>query len=375
MQIALPLPFADALRREFLGNTLQGWITATITVTVLFLIFLFLRWVLVSRLGVLAARTTNQFDDMLVEMLKETRTWALFLFALFTGGNALYLGRAGPYVSSMDKLVVLLQMALWAATGVDFWMKGHLMRRTDSHDRASIAMIGAMAIGAKVILWILVLTTALYSVFGINPTSLITTLGVSGIAVALAVQNILGDLLAALAIVFDKPFDVGDTIGVDAITGTVEHIGLKTTRLRSITGEQIIIGNGDVLKSRLRNYRRMRERRVLFVLDVTYDTPTEVLAELPRVIEAIVKAQTPVRFDRSHVASFGESAIKIETVYYVLDPDYKKYMGVQEAVNLDVLRQFTAKNVAFAFPSRTVYHEGLVAKDVVVGKQPEASTG
>jgi small-conductance mechanosensitive channel len=210
-------------------------------------------------------------------------------------------------------------------------------------------------------------------VFGIAITPLITGLGVSGIAVALAVQNILGDLLAALAIVFDKPFDVGDTIGVDNITGTVEHIGLKTTRIRSVSGEQIIIGNGDLLKSRLRNFRRMYQRRVLFNLDVPYDTPTEVLATLPKIVEEIVMAQSPVKFDRSHVASFGESAIRIETVYFVLDPDYKKYMEVQQAINLEVLRRFATKNVKFAFPSRTVYHEGPMAKELAVGNQPQAA--
>src|SRR6476646_3110101 len=157
-------------------------------------------------------------------------------------------------------------------------------------ERGGVAMINAMGIAAKVVLWILVIITAFHSVLSIDVTPWITGLGVSGIAVALAVQNILGDLLAALAIVFDKPFDVGDNIGVDTITGTVEHIGLKTTRIRSITGEQIIIGNGDLLKSRLRNYRRMYQRRVLFNLVVTVATPTDALARLPGIIEKIVSS-------------------------------------------------------------------------------------
>ena len=217
-----------------------------------------------------------------------------------------------------------------------------------------------MGVGAKVVLWILIVITALKSVFAIEITPLITGLGVSGIAVALAVQNILGDLLAALAIVFDKPFDVGDTIGVDQITGTVEHIGLKTTRIRSVTGEQIIIGNGDLLKSRLRNFRRMYQRRVLFNLDVTFDTPTDVARQAARRSSSqIVSAQSPVQVrPQSHVASFGESAIRIETVYYVLDPDYKMYMDIQQAINLEILRRFAPRSVKFAFPSRTVYHEG-----------------
>jgi small-conductance mechanosensitive channel len=255
-------------------------------------------------------------------------------------------------------LAMLWQIAVWGGAAVTFWAKHQTANRSTTNDRGSIAMITAMAVGAKVLLWVLVLFTSLKTVFGIEITALITGLGVGGIAIALAVQNILGDLLAALAIVFDKPFDVGDSIGVDNITGTVEHIGLKTTRIRSSTGEQVIIGNGDLLKSRLRNFKRMYQRRGHFNLDVTFDTPVEVLARLPGIVEEIVKAQSPVTFDHSHVASFGDSAIRIETVYYVLDPESKVLMDVQQAIYLEILRRFAAENVKFAFPSRTIYHEG-----------------
>jgi small-conductance mechanosensitive channel len=372
----IPAPVSEILSRQFLGNSLQAWLTASLTTAILFVVLMVVRRLLVSRLGVLAARTTNQIDDMVVALIGETRAWVLLVLAIYVGVAPLKLPpRVELYLAPAAKLVLLWQAAVWGAGAIAFWVKHHLEHRSGTGDRAGIAMINAMGVGAKVILWILVMITALKSVFAIEITPLITGLGVSGIAVALAVQNILGDLLAALAIVFDKPFDVGDTIGVDTITGTVEHIGLKTTRIRSVTGEQIIIGNGDLLKSRLRNFRRMYQRRVLFNLDVTFDTPSEALARLPAIIEKIVTAQSPVKFDRSHVSSFSESAIRIETVYYVLDPDYKKYMDVQQAINLEVLRRFAAEQVKFAFPSRTVYHEGPIVKDIAMGKQPQASEG
>jgi small-conductance mechanosensitive channel len=373
--MSLPAPVSDALSRQFLGNSVEAWLTAALTAAILFVILIIARRVLVSRLGALAERTSNQIDDVFVAMIGETRTWVCLIIAILTGVNSLHLGRAQTYVAPISKLVMLWQLAVWGAAAISFWMKHHLSRRTAESDRTSVAMISAMGVGAKVLLWILVVITALKSVFAIEITPLITGLGVSGIAVALAVQNILGDLLAALAIVFDKPFDVGDNIGVDQITGVVEHIGLKTTRLRSSTGEQIIIGNGDLLKSRLRNFRRMYQRRVLFNLDIPYDTPTEVLAKLPKIVEEIVTAQSPVKFDRSNIASFGESAIRLETVYFVLDPDYKKYMNVQEAINLEVLRRFAGESVKFAYPSRTVYHEGPKAKELAVGPQPQAPPG
>jgi small-conductance mechanosensitive channel len=367
----LPPPVADALSRVVLGNSIQAWLTAALSAAIMFLVLIVARRVLVSRIGALAVRTSTHVDDTVVAMIAETRTWVCLLVAVLLAAESLNLWRIGQHVPAALKLVALWQIALWGAAAITYWMQHHLSHRTAENDRTSVAMITAMGVGAKVILWLLVFVTALSSVFSIAITPLITGLGVSGIAVALAVQNILGDLLAALAIVFDKPFDVGDAIGVDDISGTVEHIGLKTTRLRSLTGEQIIIGNGDLLKSRLHNFRRMSQRRVVFNLDVTYDTPTEVLGQLPRVVEAIVTKQSPVRFDRSHVSSFGESAIRIETVYYVLDADYKKYMDIQQAINIELLREFTSNNVKFAFPSRTVYHEGLVAKDVAVQKQPQ----
>jgi len=158
-------------------------------------------------------------------------------------------------------------------------------------------------------------------------------------------------LLAALSIVFDKPFDVGDNIGVDNITGIVEHIGLKTTRLRAQSGEQIIIGNGDLTKSRMRNFRRQYQRRVVFPIDLALDTTPETLTALTLEFEKIVNAQAPVKFDRCHLSSIAETGLRIETVYYVLDPDYKKYMDIQQAINLEILRQLRSANVSVATTS------------------------
>jgi small-conductance mechanosensitive channel len=284
-------------------------------------------------------------------MIAHTRTGAPSRLPSWRDSGRSNLAHVGQFFGPVAKLILPGSRGL-GQQRIAFWARHHLKARTSITERGGVAMINAIGLAAKVVLWILIIITAFHSVLSIDVTPWITGLGVSGIAVALAVQNILGDLLAALAIVFDKPFDVGDTIGVDSITGTVEHIGLKTTRIRSITGEQIIIGNGDLLKSRLRNFRRMYQRRALFNLDVTFDTPSASLAKLPRMIEQIVTAQPGVKFERSHIASFGESAIRIETVYYVLDPDYKKYMDAQQAINLAVLDRFGAERVKFAFPSR-----------------------
>jgi len=350
----------EILEQRFLGSSVQAWLVAGGTSVVVAAIGLLLRHVLVSRLGALAERTTNKVDDLVVELIRQTRTWVIVAFALFAG-TAQVAWRYSSIVGHASRLVLLWQIAVWGVAAVSFWVSQQLEHRTGTHERTSIAMISAVGVGAKVLVWILISLTAL-SIFGVNVATLVTGLGVSGIAVALAVQNILGDLLAALSIVFDKPFDVGDTIGVDSITGVVEHIGLKTTRLRSQSGEQIVIGNADLLKSRIRNFRRMYQRRVVLNLDMPFDTPPEVLARIPSMLEGIVGAQQPVKFDRSHVANFTESAVRIETVYFVLDADYKIYMNVQQAINLEIIRRFNTEQLRFALPSRTVYHEGAPPK-------------
>ncbi|HTR78444.1 MAG TPA: mechanosensitive ion channel family protein, partial [Gemmatimonadaceae bacterium] len=238
---------------------------------------------------------------------------------------------------------------------VTFLTERSITRRQQGPDRFGVTAIRALGMGAKLFCWFLVALTAIQLVFGQTASSLLTGLGVGGIALALAVQNILGDLLATLAIAFDRPFDVGDAIGVDAIVGTVEHIGLKTTRIRSITGEEIVIGNADLLKSRLHNYRRMQERRVVLLADLSPDTSADMIERLPAMIREIINAQPDVRFDRSHFAGLTDAAFRVETVYYVLDRDYARFMDAQQAIDLAVVRRLRREGIRFAFPTRSTY--------------------
>jgi len=190
---------------------------------------------------------------------------------------------------------------------------------------------------------------------GVDITALIAGLGIGGIAVALALQNVLGDLFASLSIVLDKPFVIGDFIIVDDLLGTVERIGLKTTRVRSLYGEQLVFSNSDLLNSRIRNYKRMFERRILFSIGVTYQTPHEKLATIPGIIREVIESQEQVRFDRAHFKEYGDSALKFEIVYYVLVPDYNTHMDIQQAINLAIVRRFEEEKIEFAFPTQTLY--------------------
>ena len=343
------------LDRLFYGNFVRQWLIAAVVFVVVFLLLAVLRRLVCGRLEKLATRTTNIVDDLVLEIVKGTKAFFLFFIALWAGSRALLLsGRGELYLLRVLALVALAQGALWAGSAIRFWVQSTLDRRRAAGDLGSVATIRALEIAAKMIAWSLAIVTALGTI-GINIGPLITGLGVGGIAIALAVQNVLGDLLAALAIIFDKPFDVGDAIVVDNVTGTVEHIGLKTTRIRSVSGEQVIIANGELLKSRIRNYKRLYERRVAFNIDVTYDTKPELLERIPEMIRDTVTSQQPVRFDRSHFAAFTDSSMRFETVYFVLDADYTKYMNIQQAINLELVRRFKAAGIEFAFPSRTLY--------------------
>jgi small-conductance mechanosensitive channel len=192
---------------------------------------------------------------------------------------------------------------------------------------------------------------------GVDITTLIAGLGVGGIAVALAVQNVFGDLLASLSIVLDKPFVLGDFIVVGDLMGTVEYIGLKTTRLRSLSGEQLVFSNSDLLQSRIRNYKRMFERRVVFKIGVIYETDFESLKKIPEIIRSIVEGQNFTRFDRCHFLEYGNFSLDIETVYWIKNPDYNVYADIHQAVLLEIFRIFKAENINFAYPTQLVLHQ------------------
>ncbi|MEO5567543.1 MAG: mechanosensitive ion channel family protein [Gemmatimonadaceae bacterium] len=339
----------------YFGNSTRQWLTAAGIAVVAYLVLILIQRVLISRLGRLAEKTDTDFDDALVSIVRSTRYFFFAAIALQAALRGLHVSKAfeGPLQSTLE-LLVLLQIGLWATGIVVFMVERSLAERRETADRIGVAAVRAIGITVKVVAWTIIVLIAIQNVFDKNILPLMTGLGVGGIAIALAVQNILGDLLAAVAIVFDRPFDVGDTIQVDDLVGTVEQIGLKTTRLRSVTGEQLVLGNGEILKSKLRNYKRMYERRALLHLDVTYDTPPETLERIPDMVKQIVEAQAGVRFDRSHFARFMESALRVETVYFVVDPDYRRFMDVQQAVNIAVLRRFNADGIDFAFPTRTM---------------------
>jgi small-conductance mechanosensitive channel len=344
----------ELLNTVYFDNTLRVWLIALGIVVASWLILSLAKRLIVRRLQKFAETTATDVDDLFVELIRRTGWYFLLAVSLYAASQTM---RISDPVRDMARifgiLTLLFQSAVWG-NGIIAYTIARMARQRLAEGAAGTSTLTAVGFVMRVLLWSVILILALDNL-GFNITTLIAGLGIGGIAVALAMQNVLGDLFASLSIVLDKPFEAGDFIVVDSVQGTVDRIGLKTTRLRSLSGEEIIMANADLLKSRIRNYKRMQERRAVFTVGLTYATPPETVARVPAMLREVITAQADARFDRAHFQSFGESALLFEAVYYVRKPDYAVYMDVQQQINLEVLRRCAAEGISFAFPTRTIH--------------------
>lgn len=302
----------------------------------------------------LSARTATKADDIAAGVVDATRLWLLAPLAVYAGALALDLP---PRIDRLFAAIAVLGGTLQVAFWINRLIQGLLERRISrlkSTDGESVTVLSLLAFAGRVLIWAVLLLVALDQI-GFDITALVAGLGIGGVAVALAVQSVLGDLFASLSIVLDKPFVVGDFIVVDDLRGTVERVGIKTTRVRSLDGELMVFSNNDLLKSRIRNFKRMLERRVEFTIGVSYQTPLDKLRSVPQWLRDIVKAQQRTRLDRAHFKQYADSALVFEVVYIVLDADYNAYMDVHQAINLAIFERFAREGVEFAYPTRTLY--------------------
>jgi small-conductance mechanosensitive channel len=342
------------LGMQFLGNSVLEWGLALLAFAVTFLVLPIVRGYINALRKRLAG--TDRMRRIELATLVASRTTKLFLWAVAVWVGAALLELPPRVRSRLDAVVLIIlwfQVGVWAMAAAGHYLDRKRAQAVDKGHSGSLDLIGFLLRG---VIWALVLLLLLDNL-GIEVTPLIAGLGITGIAVALAVQTVLGDLLASLSIAFDKPFVVGDFLVVDKDMGAVEKIGVKSTRLRSIEGEQIIISNADLLKSRVHNFGRMYQRRVVFETNVRYETPLEKLREVPGIIEAAVRAQAKTQFDRSHLARHGEFSVVYETVYIVLDADFNLYRDIQQAINLQIHEEFARRGIAFAFRDRLAAHE------------------
>ena len=345
--------------RILYNNPLSNWLIAISIAVVVFFAMRLGKAVVQRRIGKLAPTTAMDWDDLIVALTERIHNLFLLVLAVYAGSLKLDLPTSvSVFLKKGVFVVFLFQVALILNHAIKFLIDRYRRKKIESN-AAVVTTLSSIGFVLKTLLWFILLLVVLDN-YGVNVTALVAGLGISGIAVALAVQNVLGDLFASFSIVFDKPFVIGDFIIVGDFMGTVEYVGLKTTRIRSLSGEQLIFSNTDLLKSRIRNFKRMFERRVVFTIGVLYQTSYEQLVEIPEMIQSIIEGHSQVRFDRAHFKEYGAYSLNFEIVYWIQDSDYNVYMDIQQAINLSIFRQFKEKGIQFAYPTQTL----LIGKDL-----------
>ena len=348
----------DFLRDPLADNTAQDWLIAAGVFVVMIVVVRAVIGIGLRRVKAIAAKTETDVDDLVTELLEKTKFLFVALVALYAGARSLTLPpEVDDFLSTILVLGFLIQGAFWANGMVNYMLESWARQKFEADPTISTAL-GSVGFLIRFAVWATFVMLALDNL-GINIGPLVASLGIGGVALALALQGILGDLFASLTIIFDKPFAVGDYIQVGDLAGTVQHVGLKSTRIRASSGEQLVFSNADLLGSRIRNFQNRQERRCAFTLGVTYDTSSEKLERIPDMIRKIIESRENTRFDRSFFMTFGDSALNFETVYYMLVPDFQTYGETHHAINLEIFRTFAEEGIEFAYPTQTVYLEGV----------------
>jgi small-conductance mechanosensitive channel len=327
----------DYLNQVYYKNTIQDYLTVAAIILFSILVLRLFKRFIIKRLRAVAARTEGTVDDFIIDGADRFGLPIIQFAVIYWVLNFLELSANIEKTINTATSVIITYYILRLVSSVVLLLLESRIRRQENGEE-KIKQLGGLMLVINVVIWIIGIVFLLDNM-GKNVTAIITGLGVGGIAIALAAQNILGDLFNYFVIYFDRPFEVGDFIIVDDKAGTVEYLGIKTTRIRSLSGEQIVIGNSNITSARIHNHKRLINRRVVFTINIDYRTPIEKLKVLPVILRGIVEQQEPVMFDRAHFATFGDWSYKFEVVYFVLDPNFNKYMDIQQSINLKLLEE------------------------------------
>lgn len=338
------------LQHTFWGNTVYSWLFALGIVIVSMLGIRLFRYVVLKRLKTWSASTSVTWDDLLVIGIERLIVPILYVGFLYFAISTL---RLSPKADKVVHIIYMAALTFCVLRLISAVFRRLLMTvtRVKSNEESGEQSVSGLMIVLNVVIWILGIIFLIDNL-GYSVTTLITGLGIGGIAVALAAQTILGDLFSYFSIFFDKPFEIGDSITIGDQSGTVEKIGIKTTRIRTLSGDQLVCSNSDLTNSRVNNFKRLETRRIVFTLRVVYNTSHEVLEEIPGLVKNIIDKQPQVEFSRGHLSALGDWSINFEFVYNVLSPDYGVYMDVQHAIYLEIIKVFKERSICFAFPTQ-----------------------
>ncbi|MFW5852407.1 MAG: mechanosensitive ion channel family protein [Nanoarchaeota archaeon] len=341
------IPFADF---ELLGIPFSRWVTALVIFVFIFSALKIFRKVVLVKLRKLAKKTKTELDEMAIDAIQSLSNFFYFFVSIYFPLK--YLNLSDTFNMVVDNAIIIVisfYVVRGLAVGVDYGVKD-ISKKKES----GTSIVRFMGLFIKILLWLVALIFIL-SNMGIEVTSLLAGLGVGGLAVALALQNVFDDLFSAFSIYLDKPFEHGDFIVVGEHLGVVKNIGLKTTRLESLWGQEIVISNKELTSTRIDNYKKMSKRRIHFKIGVTYQTPNKKLVLINKIIKDIFEKIELADLDRTHFKEFGDSALVYEVAYYVDSADYAEYMNIQQEVNLKLKEKFEKEGIEFAYPTRTVF--------------------
>jgi small-conductance mechanosensitive channel len=334
------------LDKVYYNNTIYDYLFAFAFVIVGTVGLFIIKVIFLKRLVQWSQRTESVVDDMIVNSIERFGIAALQFGIIFSGINFLNLSDRVQKILYVAGSVIVTYFILRLISTIILLLLQQKIRSQEGGEN-KIKQLGGLMLLVNIVIW-MIGVVFLLDKFGQPVTTIITGLGIGGIAIALAAQNILGDLFNYFVIFFDRPFEAGDFITVDDKAGTVEYVGIKTTRIRSLSGEQIIIGNSNLTNSRIHNFKRLINRRVVFSLNIDYRTPVDKVKAIPGMLRQIVENQSPVLFDRAHFATYGDWSLKFEVVYLCLDPDYNKFMDVQQAINIEILETMKRNDIHLA---------------------------
>lgn len=336
---------------ELFGNALYSYLLATGIFILLVIIFKGIQWIVIQSVEGVTKRTKTEWDDAVVTIIKTVKPPFYWFIAFYISLRYLSIeGLARKIVTFILVAWLVYQVIVALRVLIDFYVQQRLSK-TDEGAQAATHVIHTLV---SVTLWVIGALFLLQN-FGVNITSLIAGLGVGGIAIALAAQNVLADLFSSLAIFFDKPFVPGDFIEIGSNKGTVQKIGIKTTRIKAVDGEEIVISNTKMTDAVLKNIGKMKERRVAFTLGVIYETPTEKMKKIPDIVKDIIIKEKQAKFDRIHFKEFADSSLNFSVVYYIKDKDYSVYMDVNHNIMMAIKSAFEAEHIEMAYPTQTVY--------------------
>jgi small-conductance mechanosensitive channel len=343
----------EFLSQTFWGNSVQSYLIAVGILIVGFVIIKVFKAIVLFRMKKWAEKTETALDDLLIKGIERSIVPLLYLGVLYAAVTSLTLNPHIEKIVNVASLVIITFIIVRFISSTIMFTLTYFIKKQERGEEKARQLRG-MTVLINIFVWTIGIVFLMDNL-GFNISAVVAGLGIGGIAIALAAQAILGDLFSYFVIFFDRPFEVGDFITVQDKVGTVEYTGIKTTRIRSLSGEQLVFSNTDLTNSRIHNFKKMQERRVVFKLSVIYQTPASQLEEIPKVVKGIIEKHSDVRFDRGHFATFGDFSLNFEFVYFIIGSDFVKYMDTQQSINLQVYKEFEMRGIEFAYPTQTLY--------------------